>query len=159
MTKKIVNVFINRPDETHHTYIEDSMLVEANSDFVVTNRCLVTPTVVRAIGRSTTKIQVFNTFAEPTLLRGDEALGELIPVDVERTLRDAEHPNEKENHNCMRRIQVKRRSPKLIKRWIRQTCKEWRSRNPQGLKDSIPPHLEDLITRFLRDGMYNSRWQ
>ena len=65
---------------------------------------------------------------------------------MERTLRDAEHPNEKKNHNCMRRIQVKRRSPKLIKWWIRQTHKEWRSRNPQGLEDSIPPHLEDLIT-------------
>ena len=74
------------------------MLVEANSDFVATNRCLVT-----------TKIRVFNPFVEPTLLRGDEALGELIPIDVERTLRDAEHPNEKENHNCMRRIQVNRR--------------------------------------------------
>ena len=111
MTEKIVNVFINRPDEAYDTYIEDSMLVEANSDFVVTNRCLVTPTVVRATGWSTTKIRVFNPFAEPTLLRGDEALGELIPVDVERTLRDAEHPNEKKNHNCMRRIQVKRRSP------------------------------------------------
>ena len=97
MTKKIENVFINRPDEAYDTYIEDSMLVEANSDFVVTNRCLVTPIVVCATGRSTTKIRVFNPFAEPTLLRGDEALGELIPVDVERTLRNAEHPNEKKN--------------------------------------------------------------
>ena len=146
MTEKILNVFKNRPDEAYDTYIEDSMLVEANSDFVVTNRCLVTPVVVCATWRSTTKIRVFNPFVEPTLLRGDKALGELIPVDVERTLRDAEHPNEKKNHNCMRRIQVKRRSSKLIKRWIRQTCKEWRVRNPHGLEDSIPPHLEDLIT-------------
>ena len=115
MTEKIVNVFINWPDEAYDTYIEDSMLVEANTDFVATNRCLVTPTVVCATGWSTTNIRVFNPFAEPALLRGDKALGELIPVDVERTLRDVEHPDKKKNHNCMRRIQVKRRSPKLIK--------------------------------------------
>ena len=56
MTEKVINVYINRPDEAYETYLEDNMLVEPNNDFVSTNRCLVTPTVVRATGRSTTKI-------------------------------------------------------------------------------------------------------
>ena len=45
----------------------------------------------------------------------------------------------------------------MIKRWIRQTRKEWRSRNPQGLEDSIPPHLEDLITRSSEG--WDVQWQ
>ena len=66
-----------------------------------------TPVVVRATGRATSKVCVFNPYAEPTLLKGDVVLGELVPVDVKQVLRGAEHPDEKGNQSCMRKVQVK----------------------------------------------------
>ena len=119
------------------------MLVEADPDFVQANRCLVTPVVVRAAGRATTKVHVFNPYAEPTLLKG-----ELVPVGVKQVLRDAEHPDEKGNQSCMRKVQVKGRTTHQAKRVIRQAHKVQQA-NLQGMGDAVPSHIEDLIERSL----------
>ena len=66
-----------------------------------------TPVLVRATGWAMTKVRVFNPYAEPTFLKGDAVLGELVPVDVKKVLRDAEHPDEMGNKSCMRKVQVK----------------------------------------------------
>ena len=33
-----------------------------------------------------TKVQVFNPYAEPTFLKGDALLDELVPVDVKKVM-------------------------------------------------------------------------
>ena len=91
------------------------MLVEADQEFVAVNRCIVTPVVIRATGRVTVQVRLFNPFAEPTLLKGEQVLGELVPLNVEQILKEEEHPEERENLSCMRQVQVLRRSPRLIK--------------------------------------------
>ena len=50
MTEKIIDVFIDRPDETYNSDIEECMLVEADEEFIAVNRCIVTPVVIRATG-------------------------------------------------------------------------------------------------------------
>ena len=50
MTEKVIDVFINRPDEIYDSDVEECMLVEADQEFVAVNRCIVTPVVIRATG-------------------------------------------------------------------------------------------------------------
>ena len=147
MTEKIIDAFIHRPDDdTYDTIVEESMLVEADPDFVKANRCLVTPVVVRATGWATTKIRVFNPYAEPTFLKGNAVLGELVPVDVKKVLREAEHPDEIRNKGCMRRVRVKRRTIRQAKRVVRQARKVQQTTS-QETDDTVPTHIEDLIER------------
>ena len=131
MTEKIIDVFIDQPDETYDIEVEESMLVEADDEFIAANRCIVTPVVIRATGRVTAQVRLFNPFAEPTLLKGEQVLGELVPVQVEQMLREEEHPEEIHNQSCTRWIQVQRRSPKLIKQLIRQARKEQNDKLPK----------------------------
>ena len=124
MTEKIIDVFINRPDETYDIEVEESLLVEADPEFIAVNRCIVTPVVIRATGRVTVQVCLFNPFAEPTLLKGEQVVGELVPVDVERVLKEEENPEDRENQGCAQQVQVRQRSSKLIKWLIRQARKE-----------------------------------
>ena len=50
MPEKVIDVFINRPDEIYDSDVEECMLVEADQEFVAVNRCIVTPVVIRATG-------------------------------------------------------------------------------------------------------------
>ena len=147
MTEKIVDVFIKRPDETYDVDIEESMLVEADEEFIAVNRCIVAPVVIRAIGRVTAQVRLFNPFAEPALLKGEQVLGELVPVEVERILKEEEHPEERENQNSTRRVQVQRRSPRLIKRLIRQARQEQRESTPHEDGSTLLAHLQGLFER------------
>ena len=45
---------------------------------------------------------MFNPFAEPVLLGGEEALGSLTPVKIEHVLQNEEHPQERGNEQCCR---------------------------------------------------------
>ena len=104
MTEKIIDVFIDRPDETYNSDIEECMLVEADEEFIAVNRCIVTPVVIRATGRVTAQVRLFNPFAEPALLKGEQVLGELVPVSVKQVLKEEEHPEERENQSCVRQV-------------------------------------------------------
>ena len=105
-----------------------------------------TPIVVRATGQTMTKVRVFNPYAEPTFLKSDALLGELIPVDVKKVLREAEHPGEIGNKSCMRRVRVKQRTIRQAKRVVRQARKVQQATS-QETGDTVPTHIEDLIER------------
>ena len=66
-----------------------------------------TPVVVQTVGKVTTQVRIFNPFAEPVLLGGEEALGSLTPVKIERVLQNEEHPQEKGNEQCCRQVVIK----------------------------------------------------
>ena len=115
---------------------------------VAVNRCIVTPVVIRATGQVTVQVHLFNPFAEPTLLKGEQVLGELVPVNVEQILKEEEHSEERENLSCMRQVQVWRRSTRLIKRLIRQARQEKKGLTLQGDGSAMPKHLWDLFERL-----------
>ena len=71
----------------------------------------------------------------------------MIPVNVEQILKEEEHPEERENLSCMRQVQVRRRSPRLIKRLIRQAHQEQKGSTLQGDGSTMPEHLRDLFER------------
>ena len=148
MAEKIIDVFINRPDQPYDTGVEECMLVEADQDFVNANRCLVTPVVIRATGRVTAQVRLFNPFPEPTLVRGDEMLGELTPVQVEQILKEEEHAEEEGNQSCVRQVLVEgMQGTRFAEQVIRQAPKDGEEMALHGEDEVVPPHMEDLIKR------------
>ena len=86
MSEKIIDAFVHRPEGYYSEQAEEDLLVEGDPSFQEKYGCLVTPVVVRTVGKVTTQMRIFNPFAEPVLLGGEEALGSLTPVKIEHVL-------------------------------------------------------------------------
>ena len=147
LEERVIDAFIERPDEEYDTNIEDTMLVESEPEFIAARRCLVAPVIIKASGQCTAQVRVFNPFAEPTFLESGDLLGKLTTVNVVRTIKDAEYQDEKNNEKCCRRVRVEKKSPREIKQHICQVRKELEASAPKSESEGIPEHLKKLVEK------------
>ena len=60
------------------------MLVECDPGFKQRYDCMVTPAIMDVAGRTTTRIRVFNPFAEPVIIHGNVVMARMEETSVKR---------------------------------------------------------------------------
>ena len=60
MSEKFIEGFLERPDEEYSEHIKECMLIEGNTEFEEMHGCVVTPVVVRVVGKVTTQVKILN---------------------------------------------------------------------------------------------------
>ena len=68
------------------------MLVESDPAFKQRYDCMVTPAIVDVAGRTTTRVRVFQPYAEPVTIHGDVVMASMEETLVKRVLINKESP-------------------------------------------------------------------
>ena len=90
MTEQIVNGYLDWSEEDEGA--EQCMLIESDTGFKQQYGCMVAPAVVDVVGRTTTRVRVFNPYAEPVTIHGDVVMAGMEETWVKRVLVNEESP-------------------------------------------------------------------
>ena len=156
MTERVIDVFVERPDEAYDEAVERSLLLEADPDFQEKFGCMVTPVMVQTAKRVSTHARVFNPFSSPVMIEAEAVVGNLVPVDGAKVLKKAEHPKERGNSHCCRRVVIEK--PKLPARrgMVRRMQQMEGKPAPSAVK--VPDYLEALAERSTEGWSESQQW-
>ena len=82
MTEMIVNGYLDQSKEDEGA--EQCMLIESDPGFKQRYGCMVAPAVVDVAGRTTTRVRVFNSYAESVTIHGDVVMAGMEETWVKR---------------------------------------------------------------------------
>ena len=68
------------------------MLIESDPRYKQRCGCVVAPAIVDEAGRTTTRVRVFNPYAEPVPIHGDVVMASMEETSVKRVLMNEESP-------------------------------------------------------------------
>ena len=69
MTEHIVDGYLDKSEEDE--WAKQCILVKSDPGFKQRYGCMVAPAIVDVAGRTTTRVRVFNPYAEPVTMDGD----------------------------------------------------------------------------------------
>ena len=78
------------------------MLVESDPGFKQRYGCMVAPAIVDVAGRITTRVRVFNPYAEPVTIHGDVVMASMEETSVKTVLMNEESPLDQYNYQSTR---------------------------------------------------------
>ena len=126
MTEQIVDGYLDWPEEDEGA--EQCMLIESDPGFRQRYGCVVAPAVVDVAGRTTTRVRVFNPYAEPVTIHGDVVMAGMEETWVKRVLMNEESPLEQYNYQPARRVLLEKELPRVAQdtawsRWsVQKKC-------------------------------------
>ena len=100
MTEQIVDGYLDWSEEDE--WAEQCILVESDLGFTQRYGCMVVPAIVDVAGRTTTRVRVFNPYAEPVMIHGDVVMASMEVTSVKRVLMNEEGPLDRYNYQSTR---------------------------------------------------------
>ena len=117
------------------------MLVKTDPWFKQRYGCLIAPAIVDVAGKATTRVQVFNPYAEQVTIPGDAVMASMDETSVKRMLVHEESLLDRHNYQSTQRVVLERKLPGSS------------HRDTAGQVDSpeepmmVPPHLQTQFER------------
>ena len=116
------------------------MLIESDPGFKQRYGCMVAPVVVDVAGRTTTRVRVFNPYAEPVTIPGDVVMAGMEEALVKRVLMNEESCLDRYNYQLARRV--------LLEKELPRGGPEYRMGQMEGVEEvPVPPHLQTLFEK------------
>ena len=109
MTEQIVDGYLDQSKE--HEGAEQCMLVEPDPGFKQRYGYMVVPAVVDMAGRTTTRVRVFNPYAEPVTRHGNVVKASMEETVVKRVLMNEESPLDRYNSQPTRWVVLEKELP------------------------------------------------
>ena len=100
MTEQIVDGYLDWSEEDE--WAEQCMLVESVPGFQQRYGCMVAPAIVDVAGRTTTRVRVFNPYAEPVTIHEDVVMASMEETLVKRVFINEESPLDQYNYQSAR---------------------------------------------------------
>ena len=138
MTEQIVDGYLDQSEEDEGT--EQCMLVKSDPAFKQRYGCMVVPAVVDVAGRTTTRVRVFNPYAELVTIHGDVVMAGMEETWVRGVLVNEERPHNQYNYQPARRVMLEKELPK--------GGPEYRIGQMECVEEvPVPPHLQTLFEK------------
>ena len=136
MTEQIVDGYLDWSEQDE--WAEQCMLVKSYPGFKQRYGCMVAPATVDVSGRTTTRVRVFNPYAEPVSIHGDVVMASMEETSAKRILINEESALDQYNCQSARRVVLERELPSSgpRSRVGQIECTE---------EMSVPPHLQSLF--------------
>ena len=100
MTEQIADGYLDWSKEDE--WAKQCMLVESDPRFKQRYGCMVVPAIVDVAGRTTTRVRVFNPYAEPVTIHGDVVMASMEKISEKRVLMNEESPLDQYNYQLTR---------------------------------------------------------
>ena len=116
------------------------MLVKSDPGFKQRYGCMVVPAIVDVARRTTTRVRVFNPYAEPVTIHGDVVMASMEETSVKRVLMNEESPLDQYNYQLTRQVVLEKELP--------IGGPKYRVGQMECVEElPVPPHLQTLFEK------------